>query len=89
MLTKLHLMDDRSVLKTEVVGDDLSEAFYKLMDHIIKVLPEYPCTEFDIYKDMWNVIERDVTRAKNRPVDKNSILEFNTEMFSIAIHKEM
>lgn len=77
--TTLHLMDDRSVLKSVTIGEEGRQAaFESLMEHVLEVLPNYECGEFDVEQDMYNIVKADVRKALRRPVTRNDVISFST-----------
>lgn len=88
MDVELHLMDDRKVIKSVKVEGDLKGHFHSLLDTVISSLDEYPCGFHDVDQSMWKVIRAEVAAAKRIPeVTKDTILGFNTEVFSIVYHE--
>lgn len=92
----LHLMDDRTVLKsvsTEGIGRQA--AFEQLMNHVIEVLDSYECGFFDEHKDMHSIVKADVRKALRRPATKRDIMNFSTPgdgvdcIFSICWQEEI
>lgn len=75
----LHLMDDRTVLKSVSTKDiGRQAAFEQLMNHILEVLDGYECEGFDVHKDMHNIVKADVRKALRRPATKRDITSFCT-----------
>lgn len=88
MNLKLHLMDDRHILKTaEVVKGDIAKAFDELLDCILDKVEEYPCQQVDSDNLLWKIIRADVAKAKRcLPTSAGEVTDFRSEMFNMVVH---
>lgn len=85
---KLHVMDDRAVIKT-VDDKDLSEAFIELMDFLISHSKGIYCPPSDLERDLARAMRKDAERGKaNPPIDKDGVTSWSTPGFSI-VHQEV
>ena len=85
---KLHLMDDRKIIKTvPTTIEGASSAFLLLMDHLEDSLEDYPCAQSDANKDYWNVIRNDIARAqRNPPATADQITKWYSDIFNVVVH---
>ena len=91
MTVKLHLMDDRKIIKTVTVGDEgLQVAFTDLLDYLSTVLIDYPCEQSDIHQDFWSIIRMDIAKAKlHPPLTKHQVTEWYSEMFNVVYQETL
>lgn len=94
MSFKLHLMDDRKVIATEIVSEGFTKAFRNLMDAIVVDLDEnYVSDRSDVDNIVVNIMKLEAMDAKKNTPAKENMSEFNTgdpasylSYYSVVVH---
>lgn len=79
MNVKLHLMNDRKIIATEIVTSSVSTPFKKLMDALILDLDNnYVSEQVDVHKLAVRVMKTEALAARRNPPKREKITEFYT-----------
>lgn len=92
-MIKLHLMDDRNVLKSVEVEEDrddgmgMTNAWLELMVFLENYVDTTPAWEYNLDDLDWKKVKREAAKARNMDITRDNIVGFNSSVFSAVWHE--